>query len=117
MNKFNIGDSVYHKDILCCISGAPYQKASGIVYWVSRAQTYSQWEAYEAELLSVTEWEAIQRGSQNNVGLAAFSRAWENTFGSTSVTRKEPTVSQPKCVCGAHKVKDSRHSTWCEIKN
>lgn len=22
----------------------------------------------------------------------------------------------PKCVCGAHKVKDSRHSSWCEIK-
>ena len=22
-----------------------------------------------------------------------------------------------KCVCGAHKVKDSRHSSWCDIKN
>jgi len=23
----------------------------------------------------------------------------------------------PTCVCGAHKVKDSRHSSWCDIKN
>ena len=24
--------------------------------------------------------------------------------------------SKPKCVCGAHKVKDSAHSSWCDIK-
>lgn len=27
------------------------------------------------------------------------------------------TLPEIKCTCGAHKVRDARHSNWCDIKN
>jgi hypothetical protein len=38
----------------------------------------------------------------------------DTTFGSNNFIDSEPCV--PKCICGAHKVKDSGHSSWCDIK-
>lgn len=107
--KFKLGDSVYWSNNHYIVVSPPLFSVYGVRYLIQGNNSLLTHEIFEINLESEDEHAKRHMGSQNSVGRAAF----EHKYGRVS----EFKLKEKSCVCGAHKVKDSRHSTWCEIKD
>jgi hypothetical protein len=100
--KFSTGDLVYHKDVLYMITIAyrtMYEDSYVITEW---ANTTNSKVVYERELMSLSDWNKCTAGRQDISKLES------------ELINK---MNRKTCVCGAGAVKDTRHSSWCDIKN
>jgi len=108
--KFDLGDHVYYKNEEHIVTRCLWVHYGLWVYEIIDQIHGYLARADENDLLSMSEWNARNQHNQNNIGWAAMkSMASDNMklFNGNSKT---------SCVCGAHKIKDSRHSEWCDIK-
>jgi hypothetical protein len=102
--KFNKGNMVYYRNNPWLITQL-YQYVNQQFYVIEDSNRIMV-KVYEAELLSKEDWESSHKASQAFIGRMAFERGLSGKVDQYN-----------GCSCGAHAVKDARHSTWCDIKN
>lgn len=125
MNRFQVGETVFYKDSPYVVMKANFGYHGPKVFceYDIRESTHYP-NAYtnisESDLVSLNDW-MKQNGSQNAIGRAAHMSNQNNvpTWQTGQATHLKVTMvsGKPKCVCGAHSLKDARHSSWCDIKN
>lgn len=104
--KFKVGDTAYYNNVSYLI--LVHHLYNNYILYTAKKPVNGSYKValYEFDLLSVTEWENKQKGNQNHAGRFAH----ENSVG-------YKVKNNNRCVCGAHTIKDARHSLWCDIKN
>lgn len=110
--KFDLSDSVYYKNERNLVTRCLWAPYGAWIYEIISQISGHYSRVDEADLLSVDEWNTNHKHNQNNIGWAAMRSVMSDNMKTFNKTVKDNT-----CVCGAHKVKDARHSSWCEIKN
>ena len=103
--KFSRNDFVYYKDNIFQTTGNFHLSMHGFLYEITQDWVHFT-QVDQFDLLTPLEWEARQKRGQNYVGRMVYDLTFEGKI-----------VKENLCTCGAHAVKDSRHSSWCDIKN
>lgn len=106
---FKMGDTVYWSGRPFTVVSPPSLSVHGYIYSIAEHGSLKMHDVFEINLESRDAWIATHMGSQNSIGRAAFEHKYHKGF--------EIKLKEKSCVCGAHKVKDSAHSSWCDIKN
>ena len=116
--KFKVSDLVYYKDALFIVEyDRNINSPMGLYSLCDYYNNTIKESAFEHELLSKFDWESKQQRNQNYIGAAAYNHAWDKAIEDFKKSGYGVRTENPKCVCGAHSIKDARHSNWCDIKN
>lgn len=108
MNKFKIGDDAIYKGFRTTFPIEVVIKSYTLVNgeWVyecdSKKFFIPRLKTFEYDLMTLSEYQASLITSNWTVNLEEYVSAHKQ---------------KSQCVCGAHKVQSSRHSSWCEISS